>query len=86
MAEKIYTPTRQKLKYFLPLLVLLSLLSFSSLVYSSCPVFVQCSPEEITTNPVCTQACSMNFNVLLFIVLAIVSYLVPSTILHHRNR
>ena len=86
MPERFYHPSGRKLKYSLALFAVLFIFTFSSLVYTSCSVFVQCSPEEIADNPLCTQACAVNFNILLFIIIVLVSYLIPAAILHYRNR
>jgi hypothetical protein len=79
-------PSRRKLKYAVPIFIVLSLFSFSSLVYSNCPAFVQCSEAELRSGALCTQACTANFNVLLFVVIALVSYLLPAVIIHHNER
>ncbi len=76
----------QKLKYSLPIFMVLFLLAFSSLVYSHCPAFVQCSQEELRTNPVCVQACSLNFNIVLLVIIILVSYIIPAVLIHHHNR
>lgn len=86
MPERFYHPGRQKLKYQLLLFIVLFILTFSSLVYSSCPAFVQCTPEEARSSPVCVQACTLNFNLLLLIIIALISYVVPSVVVHHHNR
>ena len=86
MPERFFHPSREKMKYSLLLFIILFVLLFPFIVYTRCPALVQCSEAEIRADPLCTQACSVNFGVLVLIAVMLASYAVPAALVHHRNR
>jgi hypothetical protein len=86
MTERFYSPGKKKILCALIIFIVIFILFFNFIIYSSCPAVLQCSEAELMTNPLCTQTCTTNINFVLLVAIILISYLIPAAIIHHHNR